>query len=486
MLTVHVRVIDSATGKPTPVRARISGPAGETDVPFGRVADFPTGPGEDVGGHVRLGSRRFVYLDGACEVRLPAGVPLTVEVSKGPEYSPLFREATLGPGQISLRFAIGRWTDLRAAGWFAGDTRVRHLTPHAALLEGAAEGLAVVNLLAAERPTSDILAFSGTAPALTSPGHQVAVNTLNSHPVLGTVSLLDCHRPVFPLAFGAPAGSDDWSVADWCDQCHRKRGLVIWPDLPRLTDEAPSGETLAAALLGKVDAFELSAFCDAEPTALADWYQLLDCGLRLPLAGGSGKDSNSVVVGAVRTYARLQPDEEFSYGTWAAAVRAGRTFVTNGPLLTLDVHGKGPGHVFAELPHGRPVGVRAEARGLIPFDQLEVLYNGHVVADRQASGDRQSAVLDSGFTPIEPGWLAARCRGADRLHDGQLVYAHTSPVWFHPGGKPPRPAPEAAARLSRVLDRALDWTAHAARCDNPKAREHLLGVLAEARRMLSG
>jgi hypothetical protein len=486
MLTVHVRVADAASQKPTPVRARFSGPGGEVYVPFGRFADFPTAPGDDVGGHLLLGGRKFFYLDGGCEVQLPAGVPITVEISKGPEYSPLLREVKLGTGQIALRFVLDRWTDLRAERWYAGDTRVRGLSPHAALLEGAAEGLAVVNVLAADHPARDLLAFSGTVPALERPDVVVAVNTLNTHPQLGTLALLDSHRPVFPLRFGGPDGMDDWSLLDWCDQCHRKRGLVVWPDLPRLTPEAPQGEALAAALLGKVDAFEASAFGEAEPAVLADWYELLDCGLRLPLAGGSGKNSNATAAGAVRTYARLRPDETFSYGGWASAVRAGRTFVTNGPLLTLDVDGEGPGHVFAAMPEGRPVRVRAEARGEVPFDRVEVLYNGRLVADRGASGNRQAAVLECGFTPAGPGWLAARCRGGERLADGQVAYAHTSPVWFHPGGKPPRPDADAARRFLEILERTSDRAVNTARYERPASREQRLGALAEARRVLTG
>ena len=93
----------------------------------------------------------FSYIDGACEVRLPPG-PVTVEAFKGPEYLPLSRTITLGPGQIALRVAMERWTDLRAEGWYSGDTGCVSLSPHAALLEGAAEDLAVVNLLADERP----------------------------------------------------------------------------------------------------------------------------------------------------------------------------------------------------------------------------------------------------------------------------------------------------------------------------------------------
>ncbi len=390
MLTVHVRITDAATNKPTPLRIRFLDERGASHVPFGRLAQFAEQPGVEVGGSVRLGTERFVYIDGACEIRLPAGLIL-VEGAKGPEYTPLRRQVTLGPGQISLRLGVERWIDLRAEGWYSGDTRALALSPHAALLEGAAEDLAVVNLLAEETaahgdmPVSlpNLLAFSGTVPALASPGHLVVVNTLNGHPSLGTVSLLNSHRAVYPLRFGAP-GADDWSVADWCDQCHRKRGLVIWPDLPRLRPETPQGEALAALILGKIDAFEISRFADIEPATLADWYRLLNCGFRLPLAGGSGKNSNTTALGAVRTYARLEPGSDFSYVAWIEALRSGRTFVTNGPLLTLTVAERDSGAVIAIPAGGQTVRVRTAVRSATPIEQVEILFNGYLIAAKEA------------------------------------------------------------------------------------------------------
>src|SRR5690349_11319479 len=126
MLTVHVRINDAATGKPTPARVRFLDPAGTTHAPFGRLAEFATGPGVDVGGNVQIGPARFAYIDGACEVRLPAG-KVVAEVHKGVEYGPQRREVTLGPGKISLRLAVERWADLRPEGWYAGDTRAHEL-----------------------------------------------------------------------------------------------------------------------------------------------------------------------------------------------------------------------------------------------------------------------------------------------------------------------------------------------------------------------
>src|SRR5262245_5379509 len=107
MQTVHLRVLDAGTGRPTPVRLRLTDAEGRYYAPFGRLAAFATRPGTDVGGQVLHEGRAYAYIDGACEVRLPPG-RLTVEIHKGPEYVPIVREVRLAAGQLALRFEIER------------------------------------------------------------------------------------------------------------------------------------------------------------------------------------------------------------------------------------------------------------------------------------------------------------------------------------------------------------------------------------------
>ena len=82
MQTVHLRINDSVTKQPTPVRLRISGPTGETYSPFGRPPIFPIGKGEELGGLVKIGRELFSYIDGATELRLPTGVPIRLQIPK--------------------------------------------------------------------------------------------------------------------------------------------------------------------------------------------------------------------------------------------------------------------------------------------------------------------------------------------------------------------------------------------------------------------
>ena len=167
-----------ATGRPTPVRMRFQGLDGRRFAPLGRTTHFPTAQNQEVGLHVRDGGRDYSYVDGSCEILLPAD-PVEVEIVKGPEYAPIARLVTLGTGKMALRFVLERSQNLPARGWYSGDCRCHELSPHAALLEGGAEGLAVVNLLARQRasqflehPSSLTLleAFSGQTPCLASHG----------------------------------------------------------------------------------------------------------------------------------------------------------------------------------------------------------------------------------------------------------------------------------------------------------------------------
>src|SRR5262249_2852721 len=74
------------------------------------------------------------------------------------------------------------------------------------------------------------------------------------------------------------------------------------------------------------------------------YYELLECGLRLPPSAGSASGVLPNPVGYNRVYVKVGDDR--SYPAWWSALRAGRSFVTNGPLLRVEAGGSPPGHVF--------------------------------------------------------------------------------------------------------------------------------------------
>jgi hypothetical protein len=498
MFNVSLRIVDGASQKPLPVRLRICDGAGRTYAPLGRLAGFATERNEDVGGHLWVGREAWCYIDGACEVPLPAGIPLVIEARHGPEYLPLRQEVTLGPGQMALRLKMERFVDYRAQGWYSGDARCHFLSPHAALLEGMAEDLAIVNLLVVEcqvvgrdgaihSSLPNMVAFSGQQPALERNGHLVAVNTFHTHPVLGQLSLLHCHRPVFPLSFGGADQTDDWSLADWCDQCHRKKGLVVWSE-PFRTDVTPitvsnggrggenpaASEAFAELILGRIDAVECTPYCYPED----EIYDYWSAGIRFALVGGSGKDSNQQTLGAIRTYAQVSG---LGYTEWIEAVRAGRTFITSGPLLQLSVNGQAPGSVIDLAANETCVRVQARLDSAWPSEPLELLYNGRTVGH---SGEAQtsapsSAVLDEDLSVPESGWIAACCQGTLN----STSFAQTSPVFIRRNGKIAHGMP-IAKKYFDILERTKGWLETVARFENPRRKEQLLAILKQAQQAL--
>ena len=491
-LNVHVRVNDAATGTPTPVRLRFADAHGNYYPPLGRPVEFPVGRNEDVGGHVYLNGKRYAYIDGACEVPLPTAVPLTVEISKGLKYLPIQQQLTLGEGQMALRFAVQRWSDERWDDFLSADSRCHFLSPHSARLEAAAEGLDHVNLLEIVQPYSspdghmyrtipNMTAFSGQQPAL----ENVFVNTFNYHPALGRLGLLNCHRAVYPLTFGHMDETDDWSLSDWCDQCHRKKGLVIWCDAYRPDSGLPGGEAIVNAILGKVDAIEIDAHERSAPF-LTFWYRLLNAGIGLPIVGGSGKDSNRIALGGMRT---LTPAEEsHSYADWVECVRAGKTVAGNGPMIRLSVDGQQFPTRMAHDP-SRPLQIRAEAASVDPFERLEIVENGKVVASEP--GDRwdfTSAFLEVEHSLTESGWIAARCWGTAKseLYPHVPVFAHTSPVWIDVPGQPFQPKPAAVLALQREIGAVRHWVETTGRFTNPRRKEQLLSLCDAASAKLAG
>ena len=493
MQQVHLRINDAATGKPTPVRLRITDAAGVYYAPYGRLTEFATGVNQDVGGNVMIGTKRWAYIDGACEVLLPPGL-LHIEIAKGPEYKPIDETITLLAGKLSLRFTIERWSDVRKEGWYSGDTRVHFLSPDAAVLEGQAEDVAVVNLLAKETTIKDafattrpaipnILSFSGQSIARQAKDCAVAINTQNVHAALGSLGLLHCHRIVYPLA----CGGTDWTLQDWCDQCHRKKGLVIWTDPLHETADFRYGEPLADLILGKVDAFELTFYEDSPFDALADYYHLQQAGLVVPLVGASGKESNGIALGSMRTYAHVPND--FSYANWIEAVRAGRTFISNGPLLHFTIDGQVPNGARNLSATQDRLRIQVEAKSWVPFEALELLWQGEVVAKASpGSAAPYEALLEYDIHVERGGWLAARCRGEKLLPSRpapQRVFAHTSAVAIRRTEAQDWADAARVKRLLAELDAMLIWAKEKAHCDTSQQRERLCHVFEEARTALA-
>jgi hypothetical protein len=458
---VHVSVVDDATGRPVPCRVHFRSPAGIPYQPHGHHNHVTQNLGSwhyDVGGDVRLGQTTYAYIDGTCQGWLPRG-EVVVDVARGFEYEPLRQTVRIEPGQRDLTLRISRVADMAAEGWWSGDSHVHFLSTPGAQLEQRGEDLRVVNLLQTQwgalfTNTED---FSGRPSVVDGGGYVTYVGQENRQHMLGHMVLWGLKEPVMPWCSDGPdeaelGGALDATLSDWADRTHAQGGTVVAAHFPN-----PNAEPAVLVATGRADAVEMLTQPDE---AMLEYYRYLNSGYRLPLVGGTDKMSSAVPVGLCRTYAKL--DEEFSYAAWCRAVRAGRTFLSSGPLVALSVDGDEPGGTV-RLSGPGTVSVRATVRSIFPLRSLEVVRNGEVVMRAEANGGRQAEI--SGELRIDGNsWIACRAFGADyHLDDwGRRVAAHTSPVYVACGGEWTMTSPEGIRYIRTLVEGAREYVRHTA------------------------
>ncbi|PYV10869.1 MAG: hypothetical protein DMG23_06215, partial [Acidobacteria bacterium] len=479
------QVVDSASQRPTAVRLAFRSKEGRYIPPYGHRTEINAAWFEDYGGDVKLMDTSFAYVDGSFQVELPVG-DVYVEMTKGFEYDAVRRKIAIQPGQRELKLEISRFTDLRSGGWVSADTHVHFLSPSTAILEGQAEGLNLINLLAAQ--WGDLFTNVGDiphGPLASRDGEMVVqVGTENRQHILGHLGLLGVRgAPVFPMSAAGPdesyLGDPLWtSLAGWTDQCRDRGGLSVVAHFPY-----PKAEVAADIVLGKIDAVEI--YPDYYPQEFntmrfLDWYRCLNCGYRLPVVGGTDKMGAYMPVGANRTYAYLG-QQEFNFESWAGAVRRGKTFLTSGPLLHLEADGHAPGDEIVLGTGGGTVEVHAEAKCFVPLHYLEIVWNGRVVASRQVREGAREIKLTERVQAPGAGWLAARCfsRLGPTTNWQFRVLAHTSPVYVRVPGQEVF-SPKAAAYLLTLVEGAQTWVDTLATRPDPEGFERIRKTLAEA------
>ena len=463
---MHVTVTDSSTGKPTPARVHFRGKHGQYLPPYGHPADINSNWFEDVGGDVLLGDTPYAYVPGRFQMEMPVG-EVYAEVVKGFEHRPVRQRLEIKPGQRELHLTIDRWTDMRQQGWRTADTHVHFLSSQTAMLEAQCEGLNLVNLLASKwgKLFTNVSDISGGLSGVSEGETMIWVGTENRHHILGHISMLGTRGdPVFPLCNGGPdeadIGDPDFcSIAEWADTCRAREGVVVHPHFPY-----PLMENAADLVLGKIDAVEVRDFQNPargggiDTFAMQEWYRYLNCGYRIAAVGGTDKMQNGMPVGGVRTYARLDPNEGFSFDSWARAVRAGRTFTTSGPLLDLTVDGHPIG---SEVHFGRGGGTVecvATVRSAYPVHSLELVVNGQVAARATDKAGKLELSLHKAIALPASAWIAARAVSRHKVWHCWPIHlaAHTSPIYVIADGQELFSESDATYMLT-LIDGGLTW-----------------------------
>ncbi|HEX6106853.1 MAG TPA: CehA/McbA family metallohydrolase [Gemmatimonadales bacterium] len=495
---LDIRVLDP-TGRPLPARVSVRDEGDRAYAP------------DDAWRHADDGfdraERRFEYgyfhTAGAARLAVPAGT-VRIEISRGPEWRAQTHTVAVDSGQArSLRVTLRRLADLPAEGWYGGDLHV-HMNyggayrndPTRLAFQARAEDLHLVENLIVNKEgrVPDVEYFRADPDPASRAGTLILHGQEYHTSFWGHIGLLGLREHLVLPGYTAytntamatlqPTNSGVIDIA-------RAQGAVAGYVHPydSYPDPADSGRALTHALpvdvaLGKVDYYEALGFVDDPMATARVWYQLLNCGFRLPAGAGTDAMANFASlrgpVGMNRVYVRS--GAPLGHRRWLAALKAGRSFATNGPLLELTADGLGPGAEIALPEGGGKVTARVRLRSNVPLDHLELIRNGEVVHSVPLTGDRTAADVTVDLPVDRSGWMLLRARSDRAIYPvlDLFPYGTTSPIYLTVGGRPAR-SPADAAYFMSWLDRTRaaveahpDWNSDAERRD-------VLEMLAKAR-----
>jgi TolB protein len=436
----------------------------------------------------------FFYSAGVTEITVPAGDEITVTAVQGISTAPVSRRVIVDEGKtltVDL-MPVPVW-NARANGWLSGEHHFHlnyggpyRLAPEALLTMGRAEDLDVMTPMLANLASrfGDQELFGYTH--LNSKPWVSWAQEVRSH-FLGHVGLIGSRGLFWPWIWGPGYevySRDDRPNADALRWAGEHGGINTYVHPISIPDPFRDAATLrsiplgfvADAVQGQVNAIELACLWSDERGSAEMWYRMLNVGVPMALTAGTDVMNNlyrTMAVGTTRVY--VKPEQPSLLSSYFAALRAGRSFVSNGPLLEFTVGTAAPGQAVA-----RGSGTQRwqlTVHSAVPVDTVEIVVNGAVVERRAGFALPGSQRYTGTITLPDGGWVAARATGpAIRAWPAMdsYAYAHTSPVWIGRIGSTDATARTAAAR---DLLRALDVAEQAVEigysdADHPRLRTH--------------
>lgn len=375
------------------------------------------------------------YSKGVSTLSVPAG-SVFIRVFKGPEYHIGKAEIQVKAGELSQKtIHLSRLANLPKNGWYSADDHLHIARTHQdvdplVLEMMQAEDIHVGNMLQMGRAHS----FAVTPQYAHGPD---AVYQEGNYIIASGQENLRTHMLGHAITLGAQEKLWDRDT----NLFYRKfwQQAVEQGAINGIAHFAANGDYRGYAVdaglvlflpYNLVHFIEVLQFNHARYGA---WYDMLNLGFKVtPTAGSDYPCVEPNIPGKERFYTHV--DGQLSYEKWLTSVKAGKTFVTNGPLLTFHINGEDIG---SEIILNGPTDVSIEAELIYDPERdsvqaLELVENGRLVyrlPNLDASGRMKFSIqrkID------ETSWLALRT--APSISSSRLEYttdAHTAPIYVN-------------------------------------------------------
>lgn len=491
--TLKVRVVDDATGEVLAARSHLAGADGKQYAPMDAYARV-SGIGD-----------RIFHTPGTFSVQMPVGTARMTTVA-GFERPPVTTTAEIRAGEVTaVTVRMSRIADLSAMGWYSGSTHVHmnyagnlHNTLGNLMMMSAAEDQDIVNEQVANKDNR-ILDYQhfvrgGGAHPMSTKDRVLVVGQEFRPPFYGHVFMFGMRdHLISPYTTGYEGTAIESLYPSNTDMFRKAKaqGATTGYVHPFGGERDPIEQGLGGgkgfmvdAALGTTDALEWS---DAVRAGFYPWYAALNNGFRITAVGGEDSISSmhaSKLVGSSRAYI-YTGDRGLTMEAWFDNLRAGRGFVTLGPLVGLTVNGRGPGEDVALPVGGGTVEVSGWVRSITPLKEALLVFNGEVIERIPMTGDRKALAFSRSLKVTRSGWYHLRAEGdpAERFPlDADYALGFTNPVWISVGGAPVRSA-AAAAYGVKWIDQLRAMAEAWPGWRSEKERQHVFAQFDEAKRI---
>ena len=489
--TLRVSVTDAETGRPTEARIQLRASDGKAYAPpdaYQRVA-------------ARALHLDFFHTRGEFSLELPVG-KVSIVATKGFQRYPARAEVLIEPDALTTAgIALERFADLNAQGWYSGSDHV-HMnyggnlrnTPENLLFMAAAEDLDLVGEKIANKDNRifDHHLYPGPYdPSRSTPERILSWGQEYRPPFYGHINLLNLTKHLIsPFTTGYEGTAIDSLYPSNTDifRMARSQGAVGGYVHPYSRDPESAGYGGARGFpvdvaLGTATYLEvMTSAWQAEHTARV-WYRALNCGFRITASGGEDSITDlhrTPVIGAARMYAYL--GGALDWKRWVEAIREGRTFITNGPLVSLAIDGQVAGGEVRLPEGGGSVEMAARMDSAFPVERLEIVRNGEVLEEIPLADDGRSGAVRKRIRVDRSGWytLRALTDGPVPPVDDTHLRGETGPVFVYCGDEPIRSAADAEYFIRWIDDIARQAREHPG-WRSERELAHVLGQFEEAR-----
>ncbi|RKZ90975.1 MAG: hypothetical protein DRQ40_10395, partial [Gammaproteobacteria bacterium] len=383
----------------------------------------------------RLGhsGRHFNTIGNRFVVSLPEGMA-SIRIERGKEYIPHQEEVRIKSGDtIRINFEMERWIDMNKLGWFSGDQHIHRAMPD---MEGLlrAEDMNVAVVLTNWNDREAILETS--LPYIERSDAQGVISLDETHLIYtlaheiegdpGAVFYYPMNKNHFPLE-GMNRKQDSKHYITMAEET-KQRGGYVEIEKPIMT------EAFVQAALSDVDFLGiannhmlydgyLSEGKRINRTSIKDdypagelgytlftfdlYYMYLNAGIRLMPTAGSASFPIDNPLGYNRIYANIEG--ELTIDHWFKAIKTGKSFVTNGPMLITSVSDHPTDHNIVSS-EGDQIDLTCRIYSASPIDRLEIVKDGELIStyEKIELVDHQ-ALINTGISIDESCWIVARC-----------------------------------------------------------------------------